>query len=67
MADRSEARRIEAEQTYSAEETAAKLGISRSTFYTLVWFKSRKIRTSEGRVGYLAGDITMYQSLRRGL
>jgi hypothetical protein len=64
--EESVARRIEAEQTYSAEETAGKLGISRATFYTLAWFKTRKVRMSTGRVGYLAGDITLYQSLNRG-
>lgn len=58
--------RIEAEQTYSVEEAAAKLGISRATFYRLAWFKTRKCRISTGRVGYLAGDINQYQSLQRG-
>lgn len=66
MGETNLARRIEAEQTYSAEETAAKLGISRATFYTLAWFKTKKVRISTGRVGYLASDITMYQSLNRG-
>jgi predicted DNA-binding transcriptional regulator AlpA len=60
------ARRIEAEQTYSAEEAAAKLGISRATFFRLAWFKTRKVRTSKGTVGYLAGDIHTYQTLNRG-
>jgi predicted DNA-binding transcriptional regulator AlpA len=57
---------MRAEQVYKAEEVAALLGISRSTFYTLVWFKSRKVRTSEGTVGYLASDVALYQSLNRG-
>jgi predicted DNA-binding transcriptional regulator AlpA len=67
MTETNIARRIEAEQTYSAEEAAAKLGISRATFYTLSWFKSKKVRVSTGRVGYLASDITLYQSLNRGV
>lgn len=62
----SAALKIEAEQTYKAEEVAKLLGISRSTFYTLAFFKARKCRTSEGTVGYLASDITLYQRQRRG-
>jgi predicted DNA-binding transcriptional regulator AlpA len=56
---------MHAEQMYKAEEVADLLGISRATFYRLVWFKGRKIRTSAGTVGYLASDVALYQSLRR--
>jgi predicted DNA-binding transcriptional regulator AlpA len=56
-----------AEQTYKAEEVAALLGVSRATFFRLAWFKGRKVRTSPGTVGYLASDVALYQSLRRGL
>lgn len=61
------AMQLRAEQTYKADEAARLLGISRSTFYTLAWFKARKVSTSEGTVGYLASDISLYQSLRRGV
>jgi predicted DNA-binding transcriptional regulator AlpA len=57
---------MRAEQTYKAEEVARLLGISRATFFRLAWFKARKVRTSAGTVGYLASDVALYQSLRRG-
>lgn len=60
------AHHMTAEQVYNTEEVAALLNISRSTFYTLVWFKSRKVRTSKGTAGYLASDVALYQSLQRG-
>lgn len=63
----SAARAMVVEQTYSGPEVAALLNVSRATFYRIVWFKSRKVRTSAGTVGYLASDVAMYQSLRRGL
>lgn len=56
-----------AEQLYTADEVARLLGVSRATFYTIVWFKSRKVRVSAQRVGYLASDVSLFQSLRRGL
>lgn len=56
-----------AEQVYRADEVAALLGISRATFYTLAWFRARKVRVSARCVGYLASDVTLYQALRRGL
>lgn len=67
MPDRATARTMTPEPIYRAAAVARLLGISRSTFYTLAWFKARKVRTSDGTVGYLASDITLYQSLRRGL
>lgn len=63
----STAPKLTPEQVYRAEDAAKLLGVSRSTFYTLAWFKSRKVRMSEGTVGYLASDVALYQSLRRGL
>lgn len=57
-----------AEQTYSPAETARLLGISETTFYRskrLAWLRNRKVRVSEQRVGYLASDITLYQSMQR--
>jgi predicted DNA-binding transcriptional regulator AlpA len=54
------------DQLYTAEQAAALLGVSRSTFYALSYFKSRKIRTSEGTVRYSASDIARYQLIRRG-
>ncbi|HXU02138.1 MAG TPA: hypothetical protein VN903_14310 [Polyangia bacterium] len=62
----SAAPKMETQQVYKAEEAASILGISRATFFRLVWFKSRKIRTSKGTVGYLASDVALYASLRRG-
>lgn len=56
-----------AEQTYRAEEVAQLLGVSRATFYTIVWFKGKRVRVSAQRVGYLASDVAMYQAMRRGL
>lgn len=67
MSERATARAMTAEQVYKAEEVAALLGLSRATFYRLVWFKDKKIRTSKGTVGYLASDVALYQSLRRGM
>jgi len=61
-----EYRRI-VDQTYSAAEVARLLGISQATFFRLAWFKGRKVRVSAQRVGYLASDVTLYQSLRRGV
>jgi predicted DNA-binding transcriptional regulator AlpA len=58
---------MRAEQVYSAEEVAKLLSVSRATFYRLAWFKARKVRTSVGTVGYLASDVALYQSLRRGI
>lgn len=58
--------RLEVEQVYKAEEVAALLGVSRSTFYEIVFFKGRKVRTSARTVGYLASDVSLYQSLHRG-
>jgi predicted DNA-binding transcriptional regulator AlpA len=55
------------EQVYRADDAAKLLGIGRSTFYTIVWFKSRKVRMTDGTVGYLASDLALYQSLRRGV
>jgi hypothetical protein len=55
------------EQVYRVADAARVLGIARSTFYTIVWFKSRKVRMTDGTVGYLASDLALYQSLRRGL
>jgi hypothetical protein len=40
-----------AEQAYSAEEVARLLGVSRSTFYTLAWFKARKVRPLRASCG----------------
>lgn len=57
---------LRVEQTYKAEEVAKLLGVSRATFFRIVFFKNKKIRTSVGTVGYLASDIALYQSLRRG-
>lgn len=67
MTESTSPRPLRPEQTYRAADAARLLGISRSTFYTLAWFKSRKVRTSDGTVGYLASDVALYQSLRRGL
>lgn len=58
---------VAAEQSYAAREVARILGISRATFYTLAWFKSKKVRPSPGTVRYLASDVSLYQSLNRGL
>lgn len=58
---------LTAEQVYRAADVARLLGIARSTFYTIVWFKSRKVRITDGTVGWLASDVALYQSLRRGL
>jgi predicted DNA-binding transcriptional regulator AlpA len=56
-----------AEQTYSAADVARLLGISQATFFRIAWFKSRKVRLSAQRVGYLASDVSLYQTLRRGV
>lgn len=55
------------EQTYRASEAARLLAVSRATFYRIAWFKSRRVRLTTRRVGYLASDIALYQALRRGL
>jgi predicted DNA-binding transcriptional regulator AlpA len=67
MSERATAPKLTPEQVYRAEDAAKLLGVSRSTFYTLAWFKSKKVRISDGTVGYLASDLALYQSLRRGL
>jgi len=56
---------VRADQVYRAAEAAKVLGVSRSTFYTLDWFKSRKVRITKRAVGYLASDIALYQALNR--
>ena len=56
---------LHADQVYRAADVARLLGVSRSTFYTLDWFKSRKVRITKRAVGYLASDIALYQALHR--
>jgi predicted DNA-binding transcriptional regulator AlpA len=55
-----------ADQTYRAKTAAQVLGVSRATFYRIKWFRSKKVRMSDGTVGYLASDIALYQAMRRG-
>lgn len=57
--------KLTAEQIYRPAEVAKLLGIARSTFYTIAWFRSRKIRMTDGTVGYTASDVALYQTLRR--
>ena len=57
---------MRADQVYSAREVAALLSLSRASFYRLAWFKSRKLRLSAKRVGYLASDVALFQTLRKG-
>lgn len=64
--DRAPTPRMTAQQTYRAKQVARLLGIGRSTFYTIAWFKERKVRTTEGTVGYLESDVALYQTIRRG-
>lgn len=58
---------MRADQVYRAKDAARLLGIGRSTFYTIAWFKSKRVRVTDGTVGYLASDIALYQTIRRGI
>lgn len=52
---------------YRANDAAKLLGISRASFFRIVFFKDKKVIIGERSVGYLASDLALYQSLRRGL
>lgn len=66
MSETASAIKMTPDQVYRAKDAAKLLGISRSAFYTIAWFKTRKVRLTDGCVGYLASDIALFQSLRRG-
>jgi predicted DNA-binding transcriptional regulator AlpA len=57
---------MRADQLYTASEVAKLLGIGRSTFYTLAWFKTKKVRVTRRVVRYAASDIQLFQQLQRG-
>ncbi len=48
----------------TAEEVAQILGVSRSTFYTLKWWRRKRVLVSARRVGYRAEDVETYIRLR---
>ncbi len=57
---------VKADQTLKAKQVWERLAISRATFYRNRWFRQRKVRTSQGTVGYLESDVALYQALQRG-
>lgn len=55
------------EEAVSVLEACRRLaGISRATFYRIPYFRTRRIRTSEGRVGILVSDIDLYLKIQAG-
>lgn len=55
------------DKAVSVAEACERLGsIHRATFYRLAFFKTRRIRLSDGRVGVLLSDIHAYLTLQRG-
>lgn len=48
----------------SAKDVAALLSVSRSTFYTLRFFRERAIKVSARRVAWTRADVDLYLSLR---
>lgn len=55
------------DEAVSIEEACRRLaGIHRATFYRIPFFRTRRIRLSDGRVGVLLADIDQYLRLQRG-
>lgn len=54
------------DELLTVRDAAAKLGVARSTFYTINWFRDRLIHVGARSVRVRRGDIRLYIYLRQG-